>query len=683
MLFSLAWLRSLCPVDADAAGVARALTARGLAVDAVHPGPRDTVLDVDVPVNRPDCLGHRGLARELGAALSVALVPAPVEDAPSAGSGPAVAVEIEAPDLCARYTARLVRGVRVGPSPSWVVERIESCGLRSINNVVDASNLVLLELGQPVHFFDADRLAGRAIRVRRAARGERLRTLDGIERELDPTLLVIADAERPTALAGILGGAGSEIGPHTSAVLVEAAWFRPAAVRRAARALGLRTDASQRFERGTDIEAPIAAQHLAGRLLAELAQGVPDSVLDVYPTPRAQVVRSVRLARIERLLGYAPSPAEVRASLAALSLAPRALDDTAIEVTVPSWRIDLEREEDLVEEVARHLGYDRVPVSLAGLPHPAPRPPEEDPEETARSLLATLGFQEAFGYAMIGEAEDEGLVPADAPAVARLTNPIADPLAYLRRSLLPGLLQAIDANHRRGTYDVRVFEVGRTFWRAAPGQRPIERRLAAFGWSGTARPAYWADPASEVSYPDVAGVVEHVLAGLRPGHRASPRALAPPAFHPGRSATWSLPSGVVVARAGALHPVRQRRFERPVWVAEFDLESLSSLPATPRRFAGVPRLSPVSRDLSLQMPRERAFADVAAALRAVPAPAPALLEVVDRYEGLPLPPGEVSITVRIVLSPDERTLVDAEIETYRQALVASIGTLGGVRLRGE
>ena len=683
MLFSLEWLRSICPVAGAAEEVARALTARGLAVDAILRGLHDAVLDVDVPANRPDCLGHHGLAREIGAALGVALVPAPAAGSPSPAPGDAITVEIEAPDLCARYTARLVRGVRVGPSPSRVVERIESCGLRSINNVVDASSLVLLEFGLPVHFFDAERLAGRAIRVRRAAPGERLRTLDGTERVLDPTILVIADAEHPTALAGILGGAGSEIGPGTREVLVEAAWFHPASVRRTARALGVRTDASHRFERGADIEAPIAAQQLAARLLAELAHGVPAPVVDVYPAPRPRIMLALRLARIGRLLGYSPDPERVLACLAALGLAPRAVDGGTVEVTVPSWRIDLEREEDLVEEVARHLGYDVVPVSLAGLPHPAPRPCEEDPEETVRSLLAALGFHEAFGYAMIGAAEEEGFVPADAPPAARLANPIADPLAYLRRSLLPGLLQAIDTNQRRGTPDVRLFEVGRAFWFESRGKRPNERRLAAFAWSGAARPVHWADPAREVSYPDVAGVVEHVLAGLRPGHAATARARAPAAFHPGRSATWSLPNGAVVARAGALHPARQRRFERPVWVAEIDLDVLRSVPAPTVRFSGVPRLSPVSRDLSLQMPRERAFADVARALGAVPAPASAGFEVVDRYEGPPLAPGDVSITVRVILSPEERTLVEAEIERYRQALVAAIGAIGGVRLRGE
>jgi phenylalanyl-tRNA synthetase beta chain len=675
MLFSLPWLRALCPVEAEAADVARALSARGLVVDALDEREAGVVLDVDVPANRPDCLGHRGVARELGAAFSRTLAPAPAPV--GAGSKTdAVHVEIEAPDLCARYTARCVRDVRIGPSPSWVVARLEACGLRTINNVVDASNLVLLELGQPVHFFDAARIAGRTIRVRRAVPGEKLRTLDGVDRVLDPQTLVIADAERATALAGIIGGATSEITHATREVLIEAAWFDPRAVRRIARRLALRTDASWRFERGADIEAPLAAQELAARLLVELAGGVPGPVLDVYPEPRARAVLRLRPARIERLLGYAPPIDQVLGALGALSFEPRKSPDGQIEVRVPSWRLDIEREEDLIEEVARHLGYDAVPVSLAGLPHPTPTAAEDDPEESARSVLARLGFHESFGYAMIGAGDDVAWVAPDAPAAVALSNPIAEPLAFLRRSLLPGLLQSIETNQRRGTTDVRLFEVGRTFWFESKEGFPRERRHAAVAWCGAARPPHWADPPRAVGYADIAGVVDHVLGAMRPAHGARLTPGGPQALDPSRSATWRLPDGSFVANAGALQASR-------VWVAEIDLESLAALPPPAAEVQPLPRLSPVARDLSLQMAAGRPFGEVLQALAAVPAPAPVRIEVVDRYEGAPLPPGDVSITVRVTLSPDERTLVEAEIEAFRRALVRSIAGLTGVRLRGE
>jgi len=362
----------------------------------------DTVFDLDVPANRPDALGHRGVAREIAAAFGLPL--APQAEGPAAAGAPvagAVSVAIEAPDLCGRYTARLVRGLRVGPSPPRIVRRLAACGLRSINNVVDASNLVMLELGQPVHFFDLATLAGPGIRVRRAIAGESLTTLDGIERPLDPAMLVIADEERPVALAGVIGGAATEIRASTRDVLVEAAWFSPASVRLTARACGLATDASQRFERGCDPEAPPAAQELAARWLAELAGGTPaPGIIDVRPAPPVARTLSVRLARAARLLGYEPRADEALDALAALGLSPRARGE-ALEVTVPSWRVDLEREADLVEEIGRHLGYDRIPSRT---PQGVPRSSHArgaDIEEAVRDRLAALGFNEAFSYAMV------------------------------------------------------------------------------------------------------------------------------------------------------------------------------------------------------------------------------------------------------------------------------------------
>ena len=360
MLISLRWLRELVPATAEAAEIGRRLTARGLTVDAVTVEDDDTVFDVDVPANRPDALGHLGIAREVAASFGLELTPrssGPVADAPLS----AVAVTLPASDLCGRYTARVVRGVTVGPSPAWVVSRLAACGIRSINNVVDASNLVLLELGQPVHFFDLETLNGPAIRVRRANPGESLRTLDGIDRTLTPGMLVIADDARAVALAGVIGGAATEIRAATTDVLVEAAWFSPASVRATAQAFGLSTDASQRFERGCDPEAPPLAQDLAAHLLARLAGGTAAAGrIDVRPSPAVVRTLTVRMARAARMLGYAPSMDEAVGALGAVGLAPTVRGDE-IDVTVPSWRVDLEREADLVEEIGRHLGYDRIP----------------------------------------------------------------------------------------------------------------------------------------------------------------------------------------------------------------------------------------------------------------------------------------------------------------------------------
>ncbi len=664
----------------------RRLTARGLTVESIAAAGADTVLDVDVPANRPDCLGHRGLAREVAAAFGAALAPLPPEvrgvPPPSAE---AIRVEIEAPDLCARYTARIVRGVRVGPSPAWVRERLEACGLRSINNVVDASNLVLL----------GARPADPLLRRRTARRAGPARP-PGAPRRAPAHARRNAARARPRHARDRRRRATRARSRASSAAPIPRSAPRPARSssrrrgsdrRRSAatsRRLDLRTDASHRFERGADIEAPLAAQQLAARWLEELAAGTPaEGTLDVYPVPRPQVELALRLEQLERLLGYRPTTDQVLAALAAVDLAPRAGAGGRVEVSVPSWRVDLTREADLVEEVGRHIGYDAIPVSLDGLPPGVPDAPDEELEDRARRILASIGFHEAFGYAMIGDGEDEGFV-SDAPRAARLSNPIAEPLACLRRSLLPGLLQALDTNHRRGVRDARLFDVGRVFLFRHAGKLPSERVCAALAWSGAARPRHWSEPARDVDFPEVAGAVERVLGGLRRGLALERRTGGPAWFHPGRSAEWTLGDGAVVARAGALHPTRQRGFEHPIWLAEIDLDALAALAATPVRAAAVPRLSLVSRDLSLRLPRGLPFEEIRRALSTVEAPATRVqFDVIDRYTGPPLPEDEVSLTVRFDLAPDERTLVEAEIEAYRRALVAALERLDGVRLRVE
>lgn len=682
MLVSHAWLSALCPAGDDVRRLAEILTSRGLTVDSIAPVGDDHALEVDVPANRPDCLGHLGLARELSAAVGV-----PLREAQPAPAGEGAAVErsvrvrIDDPDLCARYAAGLVRAVRVGPSPSWVARRLEACGLRSVNNVVDASNLVMLELGHPVHFFDLEQVAGATIRIRRAAPGERLTTLDGIERPLEPGMLVIADEKDPVALAGIMGGAGSEIGPATKNVLIEAAWFDPSSVRATARTLGLQTDASHRFGRGVDPEGVPAALALATRLLVELAGGVPaPGAIDAYPAPRAPRYLTLRPARLERLLGYQPSGDEVLGAFAALRLSPARLEDGTVRISVPSWRVDLEREADLVEEVARHLGYDRVPSDARGMPATEIPPEHAGPEERTRDLLAHQGFHEAVGYAMVAAGEDDPFVPTGDPAPMRLTNPITESLAVLRRSLLPGLLRAAELNHRRGVRDVRLFEVGRVFRPRADGEFPREPLRAAWVWSGAARPPHWSDKPRDVDLFDLAGVVERLLARLgAPPLERRPGAL--PGFHPGRSATWRSGQGLPVAWCGALHPDLQRSQAHPLLLAEIELEP--PVPAAPPvpQYAPVPRLTAVTRDIALVLTPGITYDRVRATLDHVTPPAPVTIQAVDRYEGAPLAPGEASLTVRFVLQPSAKTLTDEEIDGYRRELIDALRQGLGLRIR--
>jgi phenylalanyl-tRNA synthetase beta chain len=692
VLFSLDWLLQLCPADRDVDRIASLLTDRGLTVDAVEPRGSDHVLEIDVPANRPDCLGHLGVAREISAALGAPLLPA--EAAPEVSGTPTehtVRVEIADPALCPRYAAGVIRDVRVGPSPDWVVRRLEACGLRSVNNVVDASNVVMLQLGQPIHFFDLDRLATssdgtKLVRVRTAKPDEILCTLDGIERRLRPDMLLITDAGRAAALAGVMGGADTEIGPTTRHVMVEAAHFDPGSVRRTARRLALQTDASYRFERGVDPEAPVAAQALAARLLHELAGGgVAPGIVDAHPAPLRPRHLTLHPAELRRLLGFAPAPEAIRDSLAALQLSPEEAAGDAVRVTVPSWRRDLEREADLVEEVARHLGYDRIPIAsdvadvagtvLAG---------GEDPsslEETSRDLLAPLGFHEAVGYAMIGSGEDDRFVPSDAPSPLALANPIAEPLAHLRRSVLPGLLRATDLNLRRGNRDVRLFEVGGVFLAGAAEAAPTELPRLGLAWSGSGEPAHWSRPPREVDLFDAIGVVELVLGALRPGHAWTRHDGALAAFHPARSVRWASPDGTAIAWGGALHPELRRGLDQEVFLLELALDAIGALARHLPRQRAVPRVPAVTRDLSLVLTREVTYARILDVLAAVAPPAPAHFAALDRYEGSPLGADEIALTVRVTLEPLEQTLTDDETERYRLLLVQRLRDLLGVRIR--
>ncbi len=687
MLVSFAWLGEIVDLGGlSARDAAEALTARGLTVDSWSGEPGEEVLDLDVPANRPDCLGHVGVAREIAAAFSRALLPRPApppeQGAPAAG---AVDVAVEAPDLCPRYTARLVRGVRVGSSPPRVARRLEACGLRSVNNVVDASNLVLLETGHPIHTFDFARVGGGAIRVRRARPGETLVTLDGVPRDLSPGMLVIADESRPVALAGVIGGASSEIRGSTTEVLVEAAVFEPGSVRSTARRLGLATDASHRFERGVDPDGVLAAQDLAVRLLAELSGGAAaPGLVDVGPRLASPRPVRVRPVRVRRLLGYDPGVDAMREALVRLGIGVEEAPDGDLLARPPSFRVDLLREADFVEEIARHLGYDRIPLAATSETVSPAHDRLVEAEERTRTVLAGLGFHEAFNYAMNAAGEDDPFVGPSAPAPIEVTNPIAEPLARLRRSVLPGLLRAADRNLRRGAEDVRLFEVGRVFVRRAADPFPDERPRAGIAWAGAGAPRHWSSRPRPADFFDLSGAVAAVLEALRPGIRWDLRRADLAGLHPGRAAVWASGAAGDAAWGGEVHPNLEASLGlgTPVLVAEIDLATLLDAEGPERPAEPLPRVPAVARDLSFVLAAGQEYRALIAALRAVPAPAPARFEAVDRYEGKPLCDGESSLTVRVILQPSELTLTDPEVETYRSALIEAALRETGAKIRG-
>jgi phenylalanyl-tRNA synthetase beta chain len=684
------WLRELGGVEGSATEIAQALTRVGLTVDAVEgdgEGGRaagGAVLDVDVPSNRPDCLGHRGVAREMGAALGGRLAPLAAPAAAAGTAAAAVRVDIEDPALCARYSAVTVRGVRVGPCPDWMRRRLERSGVRPRNVIVDITNYVMLETGQPLHAFDLERLEGARLAVRRARAGESIVTLDGAEHRLDGSHLVIADARRPVALAGVMGGLDSEIRDSTRDLVIESARFDPLAVRRTARSLGLRTEGSTRFERGTDPEGTLAAAASAADLMARLAGGASASpAIDLYPGRRQPVRLRLRAARLEALLGCEVPAAEARAILERLEFRVLRCDAAGLETEPPSWRADIACEEDLVEEVARHLGYDRIPSTLPSVTDGA----APAPAVTAGgfpTLVATLhahGFTEAICSAFVNGADNARFADGDGAAV-RLLNPLSEAGDELRRSLLPGLMAAVRRNLNQGAHGVALYETGTVFRVRTTGQPPEEEPRLGLAAAGFVTPELWDRPPVPADLFDLKGALEE---GLRRAGwdeiKAQPAAVG--YLHPGRAARL-ICGGEILGLVGQVHPDTARAFglDADVVAGEVSLAALGQAAAATRRFRPFPRTPAVSRDLALVLPRQAAFAQVASEIRAVD-PCIVRVQAFDRYESERLGPDRVGLAVHVVYHHPERTLVSEEVRELEERILRRLTERFGITLRAN
>lgn len=674
MKFSLAWLRQHLVGDCAADRLAARLTAAGFNVELREPCGDDEVWDVEVTTNRPDAMNHRGLAREAAAAGCGTLVPLAISLAEGEERAHALArVTVEDPLGCPRYCARVVRGVRVGPSPAWLAERLERCGIRSVNNVVDATNYVLLDVGQPLHAFDLSRLAGAEIRVRRARPGERLTTLDGVVRELHVDDVLICDRRGPVAIAGVMGGADTEIRTSTTAVLIESAYFDPLAVRRTVRRLGLKTEASHRFERGADRAMARTAVDLVAALIVRVAGGeVAAGVLDSAPELPAPRTIRFSLAKLSAFVGTdIPADVAIRV-LTDLGLEPRREGDL-VTCRVPTHRVDLELPEDLYEEVLRHFGYDAVPPVLP----PARGGPGErlgswPVTDRARDALVTAGLAEAITFAFVPAEWDAALASsplAERGAAVPVENPLSARMALLRRSLLGGLADAAAANLRRGASRVRLGEVGRVFFAGQETAREEERlAIVLAGTTGG-----W-DESRPVDFFDLKGLVEGVLGEL---------GVAGVIWRPVQAELLAPGEGAVAARNGQVIAVAGRcadgvaaLFDSPavLWVAELDLAVAA--PATTPVFQPLPRFPAVVADLTVRHPLSLAWDELVAAVRAT---APEwLVEVapVVRYRGEGVGSDEVKTTLRLTYRHAERSLTQDEVNAAHFALMEALaGTL--------
>jgi phenylalanyl-tRNA synthetase beta chain len=702
MNISYNWLREIYPVAAEPERLAELLTSVGLAVEGIHATSNDFVLDIDLTSNRPDCLSHLGVARELAViergAIKYSAARAEIPQAQIAGeTAEFTSVVIEDPDLCPRYAARVVRGVKIGPSPKWLVERLAAVGQRSVNNVADITNVVMLELGQPLHAFDLDQLAQQRIVVRRARVGEKLTTLDGVERELDPEMLMICDAAGPVAVGGVMGGEASGISDSTVNVLIESAYFTPASVRRTARVLGLNTEASYRFERGTDWAGVRWAQDRCVTLICGLADGTATAdAIDVFPREPAPVDVSLRPERVAALTGLTVDEDEMRRILIALGFSQRldlVYDGTGrMNFVVPTWRGDVSIEEDLVEEIARHVGYDKMRDELPPSFGAGELQPAEPQKRALRNTLATFGFDEAISYSFINAAHDHrfDLIPEfarrggdDPNALVELRDSIIEGAVRMRPTLLPGMLEAVRHNFNRGTRDVRLFELGRIFQASAePGELPVEREalslIATGGWIEEGR----AGAVRELDFYDLKGAVE-----------AAADALQLPALgfaeirarhlRPGQSAAIMDADGNAVGSIGRLNEALsgEFKFRQPVYVAELDLTHLLHLPAVPVRYMPLGRYPSVVRDISVLVSRRITVAELIASLNTDPAAEWRGAVLVDTYEGKGVSEGQRSVTLRLSYQSADRTLRDEEVEQLHATLVDRLSNEFGAQLR--
>lgn len=650
----------------------------------------DAVLDVAITANRGDCASMLGIAREVRAAFGgvVALPPCDVAEA-----GPpverAVAVAIEAPDLCHRYAARVVRGVRIAPSPAWLARRLEAAGLRPIDVVVDVTNLVLHELGQPLHAFDLAKLRGGRVVARRATDGERIETLDGRTRALAPDDLVIADAERAVAIAGVMGSANSEVDAATVDVLLESAHFAPRAVRRTARRLGLHSEASYRFERGVDRAGVERALDRAARLLAELAGGVVDTGRAVATGDAPDVVEGVSLetARVNRLLGTDLGRDAIAALLGAqdIACAPRGAD--ALACAIPTHRNDLRIPADLVEEVARMHGYDAIePRALEGVLGSGAKPAWLELGDAIRDAFAAEGLTEVATFPFLDAAALDalGLDPGDPRrAMPRVVNPIAESESALRSTHVPALLALVRDNRSRQVDRVALFEVSRVFEAPAEaGALPRERWRATAVLARGREKRLWGGEAREPVFFEAKGVAERLVARLRRPVRLAASRAPEPYLHPGACADL-LAGKDRVGVVGELHPAVAARFEidTPVAVIEVDSSAVGDLPTRLPRYREVSRHPQSRRDLAVVLDRDQPVAEVLGAIGKKAGDALAAVEVFDRYEGPGVPEGKVSVAFRLVYQLPDRTLTDEEVSQATDRVVQMLQQRFAAELR--
>ncbi|MBX3244411.1 MAG: phenylalanine--tRNA ligase subunit beta, partial [Acidobacteria bacterium] len=657
----------------------------GLAVEGIEPHGDDLILDIDLTSNRPDCLSHLGVARELGVITGKPLTAetrrrgeadadlSETEVETDAVPFPAVLapeiVRIEAPELCSRFTARIIRNVKIGPSPEWLVKRLEALGERSINNVADITNYVMLELGQPMHAFDLDKLKEHRIVVRTAKTGESIKTLDEVERNLDETMLAICDGEKPIAVAGVMGGFDSGITESTTNVLLEVAYFKRESIRQTSRKLNLATEASYRFERGVDIENVINASDRATDLILQLAGGEAADIIDIYPNHfQANVINSRDISgAVKRLTGLEVASEQCDDILERLGIASDTAEDGSVVYKSPSWRHDIAIEEDLVEEIARHYGYEKIADELPPAYGAGEYQPAEGRKKALRRALSGLGFDEAITYSFIDTKHDDSYdsVPEfNDTGRIELRDSVIEGAVRMRPTLLPGLLDAVRLNLNHQRRSIKLFELGKVFAHSgSEGELPLERETLGLIVTGGEMNEDRSLPVRQTDFYDIKGSLESALEALGAAN-AEFSALNVRHMVPGQSAAIAIDNKIIGSIGRLSEEIAANyKFKQPIYVGEIDLQAVLEKGPQPVSYSALPKYPSVLRDLTLLVTNTVTFDQVRNTVAAAEQTAFRDVKYVDLYEAKGEQAGERSLTVRLEFRSEDRTLTDEEVDS--------------------
>ena len=678
MKLLLSWVRDFVDTTAPAREIADTMALRGFEVASIEDlGGGDAVIDFEVTANRPDCLSVIGFAREIGTAFNLPV--RGIDVAPHGGlatvptgSSADITVRIEDEELCPRYAAA-VADLTPTTSPAWMTSRLQASGVRPISPFVDITNYVLMELGHPMHAFDLATLGGQTVRIRRAAAKETITTLDGQARTLDTDMLVIADATTPQAVAGVMGGGASEVSASTTRIAFESAYFKPASVRRTSKKLGLKTEASSRFERGADVNGAVVALRRAIALMNAVGAGtLRGNVVDAYPAPRAPRTIALRRTRLASVLGLPIPDADVVRILTSLALSPSGTAE-GWDVEVPTFRVDLLREVDLIEEVGRHFGFERLEAAFPVMRQAAaPADPRVARDKQVRRLCATAGLTEAVTFGFIERKAAAAYLPEEqATSIVPIANPLSGLFNVLRPSLLPGLVDSVARNRRHGRRDVGLYEIGARFSTVTG-----ERRGVAYAWTGSVA-EHWSAAPRAVDFFDAKGVAELLCTALSLTPQFAPVRL--PYLVPGQAASV-LVGDVVVGVVGQLTPALAEEAGAPkqdaVYVAELDLDRLESLRTDVVEWVKpLPRHPFMVRDLSVVVRDALPAAIIRGTIQAAGAGQAAPLVAVtffDRYQGKGVPDGSISLSIRLTFQAPDRTLTDPEVQTAFDQILAAL-----------